>query len=132
MFANSQMGGMDVGSPDTCWVTIPPAPPVSTPFLNQAMGPTAVPAQVKVLILAAPAHNLNTKIPVTIEIPPAPPGVGACSGTFMGPSRHSQGSSVVVMVGSPATRLSHSALQNSNNCQGHRVVPSQFKVMVMR
>jgi hypothetical protein len=132
MFANTQMGGMDVGSPDTCIFLAPPAPPAFIPFLNQAIGATAVPTQIKVLILAAPAHNLNTTIPLTVEVPPGPPSLGQLSGTFMGPSRHSEGSSVVVMVGAPATRVGHSSLQNSNNCQGHRVVPSQFKVMVMR
>ena len=62
MFMNTQMMGMDMGFPDVCLTPAAPAP-VPIPYPNIAMGPTAVPSQVKVLVMAMPAHNLATTAP---------------------------------------------------------------------
>ncbi|MGH7051067.1 MAG: PAAR-like domain-containing protein [Acetobacteraceae bacterium] len=55
---------MYIGFPDV-WLT--PAGPavVPVPYPNVAMGPTAIPKQMTVFIMAMPAHNLGTTIPRT-------------------------------------------------------------------
>src|SRR3954469_25976878 len=103
MFANTQMAGQDMGVPDVC---LPPSPagPIPIPYPNIAMGPTAIPSQVKVLILAAPAHNMSTSIPMT-NGDNAGVNMGVASGTVMGPSRHLTAAFTVFFGGAPATRL---------------------------
>ena len=131
MFANCQMGGQDTGFPDVCLTPAPPAPvPVPLPYPNIAMGPMAVGFVTNVLISAMPAHNMSTSIPMTngdnVGV-----STGVASGTVMGPSRHLTGSFTVLMGGMPATKLSSMALQNSTNCPGARIAPSQVKVLLL-
>ena len=61
------------------------------------------------------------------------PGVlmGVASETVMGPSRHLTGAFTVLVGGAPATRMTNMSLQNSTNCPGARVVPSQTKVLIL-
>ncbi len=129
MFANSQMMGMDTGFPDVC-LTPTPAGPVPIPYPNIAMGPTAVAFYPKVLYSAAPAHNMGTTIPLTngdnVGV-----NMGVASGTVMGPARHVTASFTVLVGGMPATKLTSVAIQNSTNCPGVRVVPSQVKVLLL-
>lgn len=129
MFANTQMAGQDMGVPDVC-LTPTPAGPVPIPYPNMAMAPTAVPSQVKVLILGAPQHNMSTSIPMT-NGDNAGVNMGVASGTVMGPSRHLTAAFTVIICGAPATRLTSSSLQNSTNCPGTRIVPSQTKVLIL-
>lgn len=132
MFANTQMMGMDTGFPDVCLTPAPPAPaPIPIPYPNIAMGPTAIPAQTRVLIMAMPVHNLATTTPMT-NGDNAGVAMGVASGTVMGPSRHLMGSMGVLFVGTPGSRLTSPTLQNSTNCPGCRVVPSQPRVMLIR
>ena len=129
MFANTQMMGMDMGFPDVC---LTPAGPVVVPipYPNIAMGPTAIPNQTTVLIMAMPAHNLGTTTPLT-NGDNAGVGTGVASGTVMGPSRHLTGSFTVLFEGMPATRLTSMSLQNSTNSPGARLVPSQPVVLLL-
>jgi hypothetical protein len=129
MFANTQMMGMDMGFPDVC---LTPAGPVvvPVPYPNIAMGPTAIPNQTTVLIMAMPAHNLGTTTPLT-NGDNAGVGTGVASGTVMGPSRHLTGSFTVLFEGMPATRLTSMSLQNSTNAPGVRLVPSQPVVLLL-
>jgi len=129
MFANTQMMGQDLGVPDVC-LTPSPAGPIPIPYPNIAMGPTAVPSQVKVLILGAPVHNLSTTIPMT-NGDNAGVAMGVASGTVMGPSRHLTGAFTCIVVGAPVSRLTSTSLQNSTNIPGTRIVPSQTKVLVL-
>lgn len=129
MFANTQMMGMDTGFPDVC-LTPTPAGPVPVPYPNMAMGPMGVPAAYKVLFMAAPAHNMGTTVPLT-NGDNAGVAMGVASGMVMGPSRHLTASFTTLVGGMPATRLSSMSLQNSTNCPGCRVVPSQTKVLIM-
>jgi hypothetical protein len=80
--------------------------------------------------MGAPAHNLGTTIPMTNG---DNPGVllGVASGTVMGPSRHLTGAFTVLWMGMPASRLTSVSLQNSTNCPGVRVVPSQPLVLLL-
>lgn len=129
MFANTQMMGMDMAFPDVC---LTPAGPVMVPipYPNIAMGPTAIPNQTTVLIMAMPAHNLGTITPLT-NGDEAGVGMGVASGMIMGPSRHLTGSFSVLYEGMPATRLTSMSLQNSTNAPGARLVPSQSIVLLL-
>ena len=128
MFANTQMMGMDMGFPDVC-LTPTPAP-VPIPYPNIAMGPMGVPAAYKVLYMCAPAHNMTTVVPLT-NGDNAGVNMGVASGTVMGPSRHLTAAFTVLVGGIPATRLTSMSLQNSTNCPGMRIVPSQVKVLLL-
>ncbi|MGK3964774.1 DUF4150 domain-containing protein [Sorangium sp. So ce118] len=128
MFANSQIMGVDLGLPDVC-LTPSPAP-VPVPYPNIAAGPMGMPAVYNVLFMAAPAHNLATTIPLT-NGDNAGVAMGVASGTVMGPSRHLTGAFSVLIRGMPASRLTSVSLQNSTNCPGMRVVPSQVKVLML-
>ncbi len=127
MFANTQMNGMDIGFPDTC-LTPPLATPV--PYPNMAMGPMAVGFFPKVLWQGTPAHNMATTIPMSMG-DNAGIMLGVASGTVMGPARHLTGAFTVLVGGPPATRMTSVALQNSTNCPGMRLVPSQLKVILL-
>jgi hypothetical protein len=119
MFANSQMMGMDTGFPDVC-LTPTPAGPVPIPYPNITAGPMGVP----------PAHNMGTVIPMT-NGDNAGVATGVASGIVMGPSRHLTASFTTLVGCLPATRLTSASLQNSTNCPGVRVVPSQVKVTIL-
>ena len=129
MFANTQMMGMDMAMPDVCLTPAGPAV-VPIPYPNIAMGPTAIPNQTIVLIMAMPAHNLGTIIPLT-NGDNAGVAMGVASGTVMGPSRHLTAAFTVLYGGMPATRLTSMSLQNSTNAPGARLVPSQSIVLLL-
>jgi uncharacterized Zn-binding protein involved in type VI secretion len=129
MFANSQMMGTDMGFPDVCLTPVPPSP-VPIPYPNIAMGPTAIPNCPTILIMGMPAHNLGTSIPMT-NGDNAGLAMGVASATVMGPSRHLTGAFTVLFNGMPASRLTSVSLQNSTNCPGVRVVPSQPLVLLL-
>lgn len=128
MFANSQMMGVDMGFPDVC-LTPTPAP-VPIPYPNIAMGPMGVPAAYNVLFMATPAHNMLTTIPLT-NGDNAGVALGVASGLVMGPARHLTAAFSVLVGGAPATRMTSVALQNSTNCPGVRLVPSQVRVILL-
>ncbi|MCH9681512.1 MAG: DUF4150 domain-containing protein [Deltaproteobacteria bacterium] len=129
MFANSQMMGMDSGSPDVC-LTPSPAGPIPVPYPNIANGTMGVGAVYHVLFMSSPAHNMGTTIPLT-NGDNAGVAAGVASGTVMGPSKHTTGANSVLIGGMPATRVGSTSLQNSTNCPGARVAPSQTKVLLL-
>jgi hypothetical protein len=129
MFANCQMMGMDMGFPDVCLTPAGPAV-VPIPYPNIAMGPMGVPAAYTVLFGGAPAHNLSTLVPMT-NGDNAGVAMGVASGTVMGPSRHLTAAFTVLVGGMPATRLTSMSLQNTTNCPGVRLVPSQVVVLLL-
>jgi len=129
MFANTQMMGMDTGFPDVC-LTPTPAGPIPIPYPNIAMGPMGVPPAPTVLFGGAPAHNMSTVIPLT-NGDNAGVALGVASGMVMGPARHLTAAFTVIVGGMPATRLTSMSLQNSTNCPGVRVVPSQVRVIIL-
>lgn len=129
MFANTQMGGMDIGAPDVC-NTPTPAGPVPIPYPNISAGPMGVGGVYNVLFSCAPAHNLMTSVPLT-NGDNAGVAMGVASGTVMGPQRHLTGAFTCLVGGAPASRLTSMSLQNSTNCPGVRAVPSQVTVMII-
>jgi hypothetical protein len=128
MFANTQMGGTDMGLPDVC-LTPTPAP-VPIPYPNIAAGPMAVPAAYNVLLNCAPAHHMGSSVPLT-NGDNAGISMGVASGMVMGPSRHLTAAFTVLVGGMPATRMTSTSLQNGTNCPGMRAVPSQVKVVLL-
>lgn len=133
MFANCQLGGMNFAMPDVCKTPAPPIPFIPVPYPNMAMGMTAVPNCLKVLIMAMPAHNLMTMIPMSNGDNAGVMG-GLISQIFMGPSRHMMGSVSVLYCGLPATKLTSPTGQNGMvmNAPGMTVVPAQTKVLIMK
>jgi hypothetical protein len=129
MFANTQMMGMDLGFPDVC-LTPTPAGPVPIPYPNIAMGPTAIPSQFQTFFFLMPAHNLATTTPLT-NGDNAGVATGVASGMVMGPSRHILPCVTCLVGGVPATRMTSVTIQNSTNCPGVRLVPSQPKVILL-
>ena len=129
MFANTQMGGQDLASPDVC--NTPSASGV-TPitYANTATGAAGAPAAYTVLYSMSPAHNLSTTVTVT-NGDEAGVATGTCSGTVMGPSRHTLGANTHLVGGMPVSRMTSVSMQNSTNAVGSRLSPSQFKVLVL-
>jgi hypothetical protein len=128
MFANTQMMGVDLGFPDVCLTPMPA--PVPIPYPNIALGPMGVPAAYNVLFMCTPAHNMATTVVMT-NGDNTGVALGVASGMVMGPSRHLTAAFTVLVGGLPATRMTSVALQNSTNCPGMRLVPSQPKVLLL-
>lgn len=128
MFANTQMGGLDLAFPDVCLTPTPAPTPI--PYPNVAIGPMGVCAAYNVLWGCAPAHNMGTVVPLT-NGDNAGIALGVASATVMGPSRHLTAAFTVLVGGMPATRMTSMSLQNSTNTVGARIVPSQVKVLLL-
>ncbi|OYV44947.1 MAG: type VI secretion protein [Acidocella sp. 20-57-95] len=124
MFANTQMMGMDPAIPD---VLLTPPLEIPVPFPNVGMRPIAIPTQFTVFIMAMPAHNMMTEIPLTIT----GVGLGVASGMDMGPSRNLTGAFTILLEGAPATRLTSMSLNNLTNAPGASLVPSQPTVLFL-
>lgn len=135
MFVNTQMMGLNFAMPDVCLTPIPtPAGPVPTPipYPNMAMPMTAIPSQVKVLVLAMPGHNIMTTIPMS-NGDNAGLNMNPVSGMVMGPSKNLMGSFKVLYGGLPVTKMLNPTGQNgmSPGAVGASLVPSQIKVMAL-
>ena len=128
MFVNCQMMGLDLAFPDAC--KTPPAAMAPLPYPNTALGPMAVPNAWNFFIMAGPAHNMATKIPVTMGDTPGVGG-GLISQSFMSQGRHVTGAFTFLIRGTPATRMTSLSLQNRINAPGMRIVPSQFKLLAL-
>ncbi|HVK68899.1 MAG TPA: DUF4150 domain-containing protein [Polyangium sp.] len=129
MFVNTQMMGMNMGFPDVCLTPVPPAPaPVPIPYPNMGFGPMACPPVWNVLTMCTPTHNMAT--PITMSVGDNPGiATGVASGMVMGPVRHVTGSFTVLVGGMPVTKMTSMSIQNSTNCPGMRIVPSQPTVL---
>jgi hypothetical protein len=128
MFANTQMTGLNMGFPDVCLTPTPAPTPI--PYPNLSMQPMAVPAVYNVLFGGTPAHNMASVVVLSMG-DNAGINLGVASGTVMGPTRFLTGAFTVLLRGMPATRMTSLTLQNSTNCPGLTLVPSQFKVMIL-
>jgi hypothetical protein len=126
MFGKTQMMGLDLGFPDVC--KLPTLVPV--PFPNIGLSPMGVGAAYNILNVCAPAHNLLTTVPITMGDNAGILG-GVVSQTDMGPSRRVTGSFTILLDGIPATRLTSMGPQNTINCPGMTIVPSQLTVLYL-
>ena len=89
-----------------------------------------VPPAVGVFFMCTPAHNMATTVVMT-NGDNAGVATGVASGMVMGPSRHVTAAFTVLVQGAPGTRLTSMSIQNSTNCPGARIVPSQPKVILL-
>jgi hypothetical protein len=128
MFANTQMTGLNMGFPDVCLTPTPAPTPI--PYPNLSMQPMAVPAVYNFFFGGTPAHNMASVVVFSMG-DNAGINLGVASGTVMGPTRFLTGAFTVLLRGMPATRMTSLTLQNSTNCPGLTLVPSQFKVMIL-
>lgn len=135
MFANCTAGYMNLAFPDVCMTPIPGAPPIPIPYPNNANGCHAQPMStvLKVMIGGKPAHNVKTSIMMSTGDNPGIQG-GVKSRKFIGPSKHSKGSSAVFAGGKPVTRLADPTKQNGGNANtfGVTIKPAQAKVLVTK
>ena len=127
MFANCQRGGMDIAFPDIC--KTPPAL-LPIPYPDFATGLMGIPNAWNILLQGGPAHNLLTTIPLSNGDNPGV-ALGLISQTVMSRSRSITCVPNVLWKGIPATRLTSLSMQNTVNTVGMRVVPSQFKVLLL-
>ncbi|MEW5721786.1 MAG: DUF4150 domain-containing protein [Thermodesulfobacteriota bacterium] len=132
MFANTQMGGMDIAFPDVC-KTPSPVGPIPIPYPNLSTNMTAVPPCLKVLFGGTPAHNLLTMGTIS-NGDNAGVALGVASGMVMGPDRKLTCSLAVLVGGIPATKMTSLTGQNgmSLNVPGASLVPSQVKVLLLK
>lgn len=126
MFANCQLGGLDLAAPDVC---LTPPVPIPIPYVNLAFGITAIPNVLHIMFSGMFAHNLGTIIPVTTGDEPGVAG-GVASGTVKGLSRHITFVSNILVAGLPATKMTNLSLQNTTNIVGLRILPSQLQVLM--
>jgi hypothetical protein len=129
MFAVTIGGGQLMAMPDVC-LTPTPAGPVPMPYPNMASPSLGAPPAEKVLISGAPALNMNAEIPMT-EGDQAGTNGGVTCGMMSGPAKFTEGSTKVMIAGSPAVRLTTPTSQNQNNAVGAVLAPSQTVVMIM-
>lgn len=128
MFANSMMGGMNLGFPDVCLT--PPPPGVPIPYPNLSFGPMGVPAAYNVLFGGTPTLFLVSTNVMSLG---DTPGIelGVASGMVMGPTHPVTGAFTVLVDGIPATRMTSINVQNNTNSPGMSLVPSQVKVLLL-
>ncbi|SPY07096.1 PAAR-like domain-containing protein [Oligella urethralis] len=126
MFANCQLGGMDLGFPDVCKTPIPPIP-----YPNIAMGPLTIPICFNVLLMGLPQHNIMSSRTITFGDTPGI-GLGLISWTVMARQQHVTGAFTHILRGTPATRVTSLGPTNLINCPlSVRIVPSQFKALLL-
>ena len=130
MFANCQLGGLNLGAPDVCLTPAPPAPPVPVPYVNTSVPAAAANPYPKILIVGGPVHNLSTVTPVSSG-DEAGTATGVASGSVMSKTSHVTGSFTCLMGGLPTTRMTSVSLQNGTNAPGTALAPSQPKVLVL-
>ena len=129
MFAVTMEGGMCLSPMDVCRTPAPDGT-VEIPYPNLAQPQMGDPVCETVLIVGSPALNLASAIIISEGDEPGE-ALGVLSGEIMGEARFTQGSAKVMLQGNPAVRLTASTSQNTNNCVGTCLVPSQEVVMIM-
>lgn len=129
---NTQMGAMSMAMPDVCKIPAPPAPPIPTPFPNNAQSSMGNPstASKKVMVANSPAHSLKTIVTLSMGDNAGVAG-GLVSSKMMGECRHSKGSTKVMVEGQPSTRITDMTMQNAMpaNAVGTTIKPAQTKVL---
>lgn len=131
MFAVTLEAGQCLAFPDVCNTPVPPSPaPVPIPYPNMAMPMLGDPPCVVVLVVGAPALNMESMISTTVGDEPGVLG-GLVTEEIMGEAEFVTASLKVSFEGAPAVRLGDMTTQNSDNAIGSVLEPSQTVVMVM-
>ena len=121
-----------MGQPDTCKVPAPPAPPVPTPFPNSSQCATATKQSTVVNLVAMPALNLGSEMPMSQGDEAGVAG-GMVSGGNMQKVTYKKGSGVVNFEGKPAVMATSTTGHNGANANmpaGQQTAPSQTVVNV--
>lgn len=124
MFANTNLGVMNLGFPDVCIVG-----PVPVPEVDIDVSITNIPTVFNVIFGGGLSENLLTVSPVSM----GDAGVGVVSGMCMGPKRSFLGSFKVLTGCMFASRLTSINGQNGllPNTVGVSLTPAQFKVLLL-
>lgn len=124
MFANTNLGVLNLGFPDVCIVG-----PVPVPEVNLDVSITNVPTVFNVIFGAGLAENLLT----ISAISAGDAGVGVVSGMCLGPKRSFLGSFKTMVGCMFASRLTSINGQNGllPNIVGFSITPAQFKVLLL-
>jgi hypothetical protein len=121
---------LDFAMPDVCLTPVGPAV-APIPYPNFALGPVAPPAQLTVLNMAMPGHNLLATHVTTLG-DNVGVSMGVASGLVMGPSRQVSCSTNLIYGVAPVTKMLNSSMQNSTNMVGMCLSPAQIKVINLR
>ena len=129
MFANNNLGVMNLGFPDVCMIPTPVGP-IPTPFPNIAVSATHIPSQFTTIIGGGIAENIATFGTISNGDNPGV-AMGVASGTVMGPDHGILGSFRTFYGCVPATRLTTLNIQNSTNAPGISLTPGQVRVILL-
>jgi hypothetical protein len=124
MFANTNLGVLNLGFPDVC-LTPPFAEPI--PYPNMALSLTHIPSVFNVIIGGGLAENLLTQGTVSL----GDVGVGVASGEMAGPDHPLLGSFKTIIGVCFATRLTTLNIQNLDNAPGISLTPAQICVLLL-
>ena len=130
--ASSKAGGKCLGVPDVCQVPAPPAPPIPTPFPNQADVANATKTSTKVMFENKDAVVETSEIPSSMGDEAGSVG-GVVSGTVAQKVVFRKGSSRVLAEGKGIVHLTGMTAHNGANANmpaGLQVAPSQAKVII--
>ncbi len=124
MFANNNLGVMNLGFPDVCLVAEVPVPEADID-----VSVTNIPTVFNVIFGGGLAENLLTISPTS----EGDAGVGVVSGMCMGPKRSFLGSFTTMVGCMFASRLTSINGQNGllPNIVGFSLTPAQFKVLLL-
>ncbi|WP_298774174.1 DUF4150 domain-containing protein [uncultured Shewanella sp.] len=134
MFANTTLGGMNLGFPDVCNTVVGPAvSPMPYPNISEGTMCNPATAAINVLIDGAPTINQSSMVMLSNGDNAGAVG-GVASGMMMGPTTFMVGSVGVIVGGVPCQRLTSTTGQNgmSPNTVGSTLAPSQVKVLVLK
>lgn len=130
MFANVNLGVMNLCFPDVCKIPMPA--PVPMPLVNIAFSLTHIPSQFKVICGGGIGENLLTTGTIS-NGDEAGIAMGLISQLIIGPDRPITCSVKVFFEAIPATRLTSMTGQNGilPNGVGLSLTPAQFKVLLI-
>lgn len=133
MFANTNLGVMNMALPDVCWTPVPPpVVKVPIPYPNIAVSTMHIPNVLNVTICCGLAENLLTPGTISSGDDPGVLG-GIISGVFIGPDSYMLGSTKVMMGVAFATHLTSLTGQNGKepNIEGATLTPAQTCVVIL-
>ena len=134
MFQLTSQGGLNLAFPDVCNTPAAAGAPVPTPYPNTSNNATVNPATTATTVLTEGLASLTiqSRIPIS-NGDEAGVQMGVISGSIMGPTSFTKGSSKVLNEGAPAVRLTDATGQNgiTMNCPGVSLSPSQTTVLIL-
>lgn len=124
MFANTNLGVLNMGFPDVC---LTPPLEIPVPYPNIALSFTHIPSVFNVILGGGLAENLLTEGTVSL----GDLGTGVASGLMCGPDFQLLGSFKTIFGVCFATRLTTLTLQNLDNAPGLSLTPAQIRVLLV-